>query len=184
MLAGNSLRQRPDWISATSTHTPVPHRYPERRGNRGRQAAHHPRGHKAALRLRAAAANRRADGDPRALGQQAIGGVRPRGAGGQRAQIAAHLRQQAQNRGGRRLKNLARLARLDPKLLYPVRHRGEGSQAHMAMIRSRQALIGCRTQLVNHVPKEQSSPSGPACPISAPQGPSTRGRPSTSRRRF
>jgi transposase len=47
--------------------------------------------------------------------------------------------------------NLARLARLDPKLLYPVRHRGEGSQAHMASIRSRQALIDCRTQLVNHV---------------------------------
>ena len=47
--------------------------------------------------------------------------------------------------------NLARLARLDPKLLYPVRHRGETSQAHMAIIRSRQALVGCRTQLVNHV---------------------------------
>jgi transposase len=47
--------------------------------------------------------------------------------------------------------NLARLARLDPKLLYPVKHRGEGSQAHMASIRSRQALIDCRTQLVNHV---------------------------------
>src|SRR5215211_3542114 len=47
--------------------------------------------------------------------------------------------------------NLARLARLDPKLLYPVRHRGEGSQTHMALIRSRQALVGCRTQLVNHV---------------------------------
>jgi transposase len=47
--------------------------------------------------------------------------------------------------------NLARLARLDPKLLYPVAHRGEDSQAHMALIRSRQALVGCRTQLVNHV---------------------------------
>ncbi len=47
--------------------------------------------------------------------------------------------------------NLARLARLDPKLLYPVAHRGEDSQAHMAIIRSRQALVGCRTQLVNHV---------------------------------
>jgi transposase len=47
--------------------------------------------------------------------------------------------------------NLARLARLDPKLLYPVEHRGEDSQAHLAIIRSRQALIGCRTQLVNHV---------------------------------
>jgi len=47
--------------------------------------------------------------------------------------------------------NLARLARVDPKLLYPLKHRGEESQAHMAIIRSRQALVGCRTQLVNHV---------------------------------
>jgi transposase len=47
--------------------------------------------------------------------------------------------------------NLARLARLDPKLLYPLKHRGEESQAHMALIRSRQALVGSRTQLVNHV---------------------------------
>jgi transposase len=47
--------------------------------------------------------------------------------------------------------NLARLARLDPKLLYPVEHRGEESQAHIALIRSRDALVGCRTQLVNHV---------------------------------
>jgi len=47
--------------------------------------------------------------------------------------------------------NLARLARVDPKLLYPLKHRGEEGQAHMALIRSRQALIGCRTQLVNHV---------------------------------
>ena len=47
--------------------------------------------------------------------------------------------------------NLARLARLDPKLLYPLKHRDENSQAHMAIIRSRQALVGCRTQLVNHV---------------------------------
>jgi transposase len=47
--------------------------------------------------------------------------------------------------------NLARLARLDPKLLYPLKHRGEDSQAHLAIIRSREALVGCRTQLVNHV---------------------------------
>src|SRR3954454_6085474 len=47
--------------------------------------------------------------------------------------------------------NLARLARVDPKLLYPLKHRGEESQAHMALIRSREALVGCRTQLVNHV---------------------------------
>jgi transposase len=47
--------------------------------------------------------------------------------------------------------NLARLARVDPKLLYPLKHRGEESQAHMALIRSREALVGTRTQLVNHV---------------------------------
>jgi transposase len=47
--------------------------------------------------------------------------------------------------------NLARLARVDPKLLYPLKHRDEDSQAHMALIRSREALVSCRTQLVNHV---------------------------------
>jgi transposase len=62
--------------------------------------------------------------------------------------------------------NLARLARLDPKLLYPVAHRGEDSQAHMALIRSRQSLVGCRTQLVNHVRGAVKSFGGrlPKCP--------------------
>jgi transposase len=77
--------------------------------------------------------------------------------------------------------NLARLARLDPKLLYPLKHRGQEGQAHLAIIRSRQALVSCRTQLVNHVPKERSSPSGPGCP-SALRGPSTSEPQSTSPR--
>src|SRR5215203_1444584 len=48
--------------------------------------------------------------------------------------------------------NLARLARLDPKLLYPLKkHRDENSQAHLALIRSREALVGSPTQLINHV---------------------------------
>ena len=47
--------------------------------------------------------------------------------------------------------NLARLARLDPKLLSPLRHRSEASQAHLALVRSRDVLVRCRTQLVNHV---------------------------------
>ncbi len=47
--------------------------------------------------------------------------------------------------------NLARLARLDPGLLSPLKHRGEDSQAHMALVRSREALVGTRTKLVNHV---------------------------------
>jgi transposase len=74
-----------------------------------------------------------------------------RGIGGQRTQAEAHLLKQEKDRRSRCLKNLARLARLDPKLLYPVEHRGEDSQAHLAIIRSRQALVDCRTQLVNHV---------------------------------
>jgi transposase len=62
--------------------------------------------------------------------------------------------------------NLARLARLDPKLLYPLKHRSEDAQAHMAIIRSRQALVGCRTQLVNHVRGVVKSFGGrlPKCP--------------------
>lgn len=47
--------------------------------------------------------------------------------------------------------NLARLARLDPKLLSPIEHRNETSQAHLALLRSREALVGTRTKLVNHV---------------------------------
>ncbi len=75
--------------------------------------------------------------------------------------------------------NLARLARLDPKLLYPIEHRDEDSQAHLAIIRSRQALVSCRTQLVNPGLGEPSSPSGGGCP-SARRAASTTKPPSTS----
>ena len=62
--------------------------------------------------------------------------------------------------------NLARLARLDPKLLYPLKHRGEECQAHLAIIRSRQALVDARTQLVNHIRGAVKSfgASLPKCP--------------------
>jgi transposase len=46
---------------------------------------------------------------------------------------------------------LARLARLDPKLLSPIKHRGEASQCHLALVHSRDALVETRTKLVNHV---------------------------------
>jgi transposase len=46
--------------------------------------------------------------------------------------------------------NLARLARLDKKLLAPLKHRGETSQAHLAIVRSREALIEARAKLINH----------------------------------
>ncbi len=46
---------------------------------------------------------------------------------------------------------LARLARADPELLHPIEHRSEESQAHLALIHSREALVRARTQLINHV---------------------------------
>ena len=44
---------------------------------------------------------------------------------------------------------LARLARVDPKLLSPIRHRGEEAQADLAVIRARAGLVDARTGLIN-----------------------------------
>jgi transposase len=46
---------------------------------------------------------------------------------------------------------LARLARVDPQLLRPIRHRSEKVQAHLMSIRVRAALVETRTSLVNTV---------------------------------
>lgn len=46
---------------------------------------------------------------------------------------------------------LARLARLDPALLSPIRHRSAQAQVDLAVIRSRDALVRSRTMLINHV---------------------------------
>jgi transposase len=43
--------------------------------------------------------------------------------------------------------NLARLARVDPKLLYPLKHRSQECQAHMVIVRSREALVGTERSL-------------------------------------
>ncbi len=69
--------------------------------------------------------------------------------------------------------NLARLARLDPKLLSPLKHRGEASQAHLAIVRSREALISKRGRSSSTTCGVRSSPSELVCP-SAPRPPSTR----------
>ena len=44
---------------------------------------------------------------------------------------------------------LARLARIDPELLYPVKHRSAQAQADWMMIRARAGLVRARTGLVN-----------------------------------
>jgi transposase len=46
---------------------------------------------------------------------------------------------------------LARLARLEPALLSPVQHRAANTQEDLALLRSRDALVSARTQLINHV---------------------------------
>ena len=46
-------------------------------------------------------------------------------------------------------KTLARLARIDPELLRPIRHRGEKAQLDLMQIRVRAALVETRTGLVN-----------------------------------
>jgi transposase len=46
---------------------------------------------------------------------------------------------------------LARLARIDPELLCPVKHRSAQAQADLAVIRARAGLVRARTALVNTV---------------------------------
>src|SRR5579863_4631245 len=46
-------------------------------------------------------------------------------------------------------RTLARLARIDPALLGPVRHRSAKAQLHLTVIRARATLVSARTALVN-----------------------------------
>ena len=46
---------------------------------------------------------------------------------------------------------LARVARMDPRLLYPIRHRGAKAQADLSVLRARGVLVEARTKLVNSV---------------------------------
>lgn len=45
---------------------------------------------------------------------------------------------------------LARLGRADPKLLFPVRHRGQRVQQALAVVRARRLAVESRTALVSH----------------------------------
>src|SRR6202161_1998526 len=50
---------------------------------------------------------------------------------------------------GHDARTLARLARVDPELLGPVRHRSAQAQIHLTVIRARAELVSARTALVN-----------------------------------
>lgn len=45
---------------------------------------------------------------------------------------------------------LARIARLDPHLLYPIHHRSADAHTDLAVIKSRDALVKSRTMLITH----------------------------------
>ena len=64
---------------------------------------------------------------------------------------------------------LAQLARLDPRLLEPICHRGEEARAALALLRSRDVLVGARTKLINHVRGVVKSIGGrlPSCSAGA-----------------
>jgi transposase len=46
---------------------------------------------------------------------------------------------------------LARIARFDPQLLYPIHHRSQQSQIDLEQIKARDLLVRLRTDLINHV---------------------------------
>jgi transposase len=46
-------------------------------------------------------------------------------------------------------RTLARLVRIDPQLLAPVKHRSAHAQAHLMVIRARAGLVRARTSLIN-----------------------------------
>ena len=60
---------------------------------------------------------------------------------------------------------LARIGRLDPKLLAPIQHRQLDTQTDLALIRSRDILVRTRARLVNHVRGSVKSVGGriPKC---------------------
>jgi transposase len=59
------------------------------------------------------------------------------------------IRESSRNEDRLDARTLARLARIDPALLSPVRHRSAQAQIHLTVIRARAALVSTRTALVD-----------------------------------
>ena len=85
------------------------------------------------------------------MGEPPARRVWPPSLGRKRQKAPPHLRQSKRKSDKLDAENLARLARVDPKLLYPLEHRSEQSQAHLALLHSREVLVRSPTQLINHV---------------------------------
>jgi len=60
---------------------------------------------------------------------------------------------------------LARIARFDPHLLYPIQHKGRQAQKDMTLLHAREALVKNRSNLINHVRGSVKSFGGrlPSC---------------------
>ena len=83
-----------------------------------------------------------------ALGKPAVHGTGTRSDRGARTKSAIdHQEQSKDDRHDAR--TLARLARIDPELLGPIRHRSVRAQIHLTVIRARAELVSARTDLVN-----------------------------------
>lgn len=55
---------------------------------------------------------------------------------------------------------LARLGRIDPELLSPIQHHREDTQATLAILRTRETVVGARTALINTVRGQVKSMGG------------------------
>ncbi|HSU59749.1 MAG TPA: transposase [Bryobacteraceae bacterium] len=69
-------------------------------------------------------------------------------------------------------RTLARLARIDPELLRPIRHRSEAAQLDLLQIRVRTGLLDARTALINAA-RGYAKPFGerlPKCDADAARG--------------
>ena len=62
-------------------------------------------------------------------------------------------------------KMLARIARFDPELLYPINHRGEQAQVDLELLQARDILVKNRSRIINHVRSSVKSLGGrlPKC---------------------
>jgi transposase len=82
------------------------------------------------------------------VGQPAVGAAGPRSDRRARTERAA-IGESRRKDDRIDARTLARLARIDPKLLSPVQHRSAKAQIHLTVIRARAGLVSARTALVN-----------------------------------
>jgi len=58
---------------------------------------------------------------------------------------------------------LARLGRVDPQSLHPIRHRSREVRQDLAVLRARDALVAARTELINATDKRGDAVGRPSC---------------------